>query len=83
MPDLVRLLARFVKAIWRTIEVKRKEPAKLHTLAEYADALLFGEHQEESLGQFPRNVPRAQTFPHKTGKLLGRVINRSIQAPGA
>jgi len=41
IPDLLKLLVNLGKAIWRAVNVWRKEPEERHTAAEYADALLF------------------------------------------
>lgn len=48
MPDLITLAARFFKAIWRAIAVRRKELDQHHTAAEYADAFLFGGEDKDS-----------------------------------
>lgn len=48
MPDLITLAVRLLRAIGGAIDVRRNEPDQHHTAAEYADALLFGRHDNDS-----------------------------------
>jgi hypothetical protein len=49
MEWIVNLIARFAKAIWRVVRVKRTEPALAHRLVEYVDAFLFGDGEDTSV----------------------------------